>query len=128
MKEFTFDEFYKGVREAYEKYMKQNGYEWNEPLGVDHDDEWYHIEFVRKGVWTIQIHWYKGYGFELTEQFDSLESIPAEYGDMHEHKDNPEWVQVPMFIYGTYKRFADALKSLVKGDSFDLRPYKSLYY
>lgn len=129
MKEFTFEEFIKKVREVYEKHMEPRGYKW--PVcGIVHYDDWYSVEFVRNGVFTIEIHWYKNYdgkpAFELCEHFCEFENIPKEYGDMHDT--NKDWEQVPMFIYGVYRRFADALKSLVKGDSFDLRPYKELYY
>lgn len=61
----------------------------------------------------------------LFENFSCIEEIPQEYGDMRNPK-MPE--QPPQFIYGTFSRLGDALNSMLKGCSIDLRKPKEIYY
>lgn len=61
----------------------------------------------------------------LYENFAELNEIPQEYGDMR----NPNLPdQPPQFIYGTFSRLGDALNSMLKGCSIDLRKPKELFY
>lgn len=61
----------------------------------------------------------------LYENFESLSDIPSEYGDLR-HPDMP--AQPPQFVYGIFSRLGDALNSMLKGCSIDLRKPIELYY
>lgn len=61
----------------------------------------------------------------LYENFESLSDIPSEYGDLT-HPDMP--AQPPQFVYGNFSRLGDALNSMLKGCSIDLRKPIELYY
>lgn len=61
----------------------------------------------------------------LYENFESLSDIPSEYGDLR-HPDMP--AQPPQFVYGIFTRLGDALNSMLKGCSIDLRKPIELYY
>lgn len=61
----------------------------------------------------------------LYENFDSVEQIPSEYGDVR-NKNLPG--QPPQFVYGYFSRLGDALNSTLKGCSIDLRKPIELYY
>lgn len=61
----------------------------------------------------------------LYENFESLSDIPSEYGDLT-HTDMP--AQPPQFVYGYFSRLGDALNSMLKGCSIDLRKPIELYY
>lgn len=61
----------------------------------------------------------------LYENFESLSDIPSEYGDLR-HPDMP--AQPPQFVYGNFSRLGDALNSMLKGCSIDLRKPIELYY
>ena len=61
----------------------------------------------------------------LYENFEELSDIPPEYGDLR----NPAMpMQAPQFVYGYFYRLGDALKSMLKGCSIDLRKPLELYY
>lgn len=61
----------------------------------------------------------------LYENFSDFNEIPPEYGDMH----NPQMrEQPPQFVYGYFSRLGDALNSMLKGCSIDLRKPIELYY
>lgn len=134
MKDLTFEEFENRVKNFWRENMKQMGYELPDFIDLTLGIPNYAVYFTRynprkdRREYTLDLSYEDGYGFEVTEHFAELSDIPPEYGDMHEDKNNPEWVQPPMFIYGKYNRFGDALNSLLKGDSINLRPYKELYY
>lgn len=61
----------------------------------------------------------------LYENFESLSDIPSEYGDLR-HPKMP--AQPPQFVYGIFSRLGDALNSMLKGCSIDLRKPIELYY
>lgn len=61
----------------------------------------------------------------LYENFESLSDIPSEYGDLR-HPNMP--AQPPQFVYGIFSRLGDALNSMLKGCSIDLRKPIELYY
>lgn len=134
MKDLTFEEFENRVKNFWRGNMEQMGYECPDVFDSSLVRDSYSATFTRfdprtqRRVYTLDLSYEDGYGFEVTEHFAELSDIPPEYGDMHEDKNKPEWVQPPMFIYGKYNRFGDALNSLLKGDSINLRPYKELYY
>lgn len=61
----------------------------------------------------------------LYENFEELSDIPPEYGDLR----NPAIpLQAPQFVYGYFSRLGDALKSMLKGCSIDLRKPIELFY
>lgn len=61
----------------------------------------------------------------LFENMCSFDYIPKEYGDLRK-PEMPE--QAPQFVYGYYSRLGDALNSMLKGCSIDLRKPIELYY
>lgn len=134
MKEFTFEEFKNRVIVFWRENLQSMGYEYPDFSDLTLGIKMYSVSFTRynprkkRREFTLDLIWDEKSGFEVNEHFEDLSDIPAEYGDMHEDKNRPEWEQPPMFIYGTFKRFGDALNSLKKGDSINLRPYKELYY
>lgn len=135
MKDLTFKEFKTRVTDFWRENLKEMGYELFGVFNgtIRSDCPYYAVNFTQFNPRTNQREYtlnlvYDCGTFEVNETFDDLANIPKEYGDMHEDKNNPEWEQPPMFIYGQYKRFGDALNSLLKGDSINLRPYKELYY
>lgn len=140
MKNMAFEEFKKRVTDFWRSNMQSMGYEL--PNCCDCSTNHYNLYYVsftrfnprtRQCEYTLNIQYEQNINdgqtdIEVNEQFAELSNIPEEYGDMHEDKDDPEWSQPPMFIYGHYKTLGNALKSCLKGDSINLRPYKALYY
>lgn len=61
----------------------------------------------------------------LYENMCSFDYIPPEYGDLRK-PEMPE--QAPQFVYGYFTRLGDALNSMLKGCSIDLRKPIELYY
>ena len=61
----------------------------------------------------------------LYENFEEHSDIPSEYGDLR-HPQMP--MQPPQFVYGYFSRLGDALNSMLKGCSIDLRKPIELYY
>lgn len=61
----------------------------------------------------------------LYENFDCLEQIPEQYGDLRHGEMNE---QPPQFVYGYFSRLGDALNSTLKGNSLNLRKPIELYY
>lgn len=61
----------------------------------------------------------------LFENMCSFDYIPKEYGDLRK-PEMPE--QAPQFVYGYFTRLGDALNSMLKGCSIDLRKPIELYY
>lgn len=129
----TFNEFKTRVREFWEKELKAMGYESpyfdNNSYG-DNLDYW--ASFTRRDykrnrrAYTQNLNYCGGeIPFEINEHFYEWEDIPECY-NVPRLESMPE--QVPMFIYGKWKRFGDALNALKKGDSLNGRKYVELYY
>lgn len=127
----TFEEFKDRVIQTWRTDLESMGYEL--PTFYNHGDS-YDACFSRFDskrncrVWTLNLIYegdvsYKP--FEINEHFDDFENIPECY-NVPRLEGMPE--QAPMFIYGQYWKFGDALNSLKKGDSLNGRKYKELYY
>ena len=100
------------------------------PAPTAHPD--YHVEFSRHNPRTDQNEWFLMIDFDakmseaiLYENFDSVEQIPSEYGDV---RNKNLLGQPPQFVYGYFSRLGDALNSTLKGCSIDLRKPIELYY
>lgn len=137
-KGMCFGDFVEQAKEFYNTMLKPLGYS-----DLECDDmtcttrpnpvACYHLEVSRmdprkkEKVCALMLNYSAGdkKPFMLYENMCSFDYIPAEYGDLRK-PEMPE--QAPQFVYGYFTRLGDALNSMLKGCSIDLRKPIELYY
>lgn len=138
-KALSYADFVEQCRAFYLTKLKPLGY-----CDIEFDDltcttrpnpvAFYHMELYRldprhdnKKVCALMLSYSAGdkKPLMLFENMCSFDYIPKEYGDLHK-PEMPE--QAPQFVYGYYSRLGDALNSMLKGCSIDLRKPIELYY
>ena len=142
MGKLTFEEFKSRVIDTWQRDLKPMGYDcemFEAPLFNDNSndvvaDYWVHFSRwnpkTQRKEFTLNLNYNFKEGedfppFEINQHFEDISQIPECYGDLS----RPEYpTHAPMFIYGQYKRFGDALNALKKGDSLNGRKYVELYY